>query len=113
MRSNLLPIPIIIVHVVLVLGPRKIASYCYGCIDHISNEGRGHMGACPPVVAGNFVKVYYFCCDVLNFYVGYFVQSNIQHVSLASGVFAPRPPPGLCPGPRWGTSIPRPLVLPP
>jgi len=36
----------------------------------------------------------------------YFVQSNIQHISGFWG-FRPRLPPGLCPGPRWETSVPQ------
>jgi len=40
-----------------------------------------------------------------------FVQSNIQHLSPASGDFAHRPHRGSAPGPRWGTSVSRPLLL--
>ena len=36
-----------------------------------------------------------------------FVQSNIQHVSPASGGAAPRPSPGLCPWTPLGTSVPQ------
>jgi len=41
----------------------------------------GDMGACPPVVAGN------------------------NHLSPASGGFAPRPHRSSAPGPHWGTSV--------
>jgi len=64
------------------------------------------MDACPlPLVAGNFFPTYTI---LLNFYI--FFQSNIQHVSPASG---DPPHRGSAPGPRWGTSVPRALLLPP
>jgi len=71
-------------------------------------SSQGGMGACPPVVAGNFSKYFskYTIFAVLNFM--YFVQSNIQLVSPASG--DPRPPLGLCPGPRWGLPSPDALL---
>jgi len=66
------------------------------------------MGACTPRHSWKFFQSIQF---LLYWIFMYFVQSNIQHVSTASGGKAPRPPLGLCPGPHWGTSVPRPPLL--
>jgi len=53
------------------------------------------------------------CCLFLYIEVFALVLSReFSIMSLAFGGFAPSPPPppGLRPGPRWGTSVPRPAV---
>ena len=74
----------------------------------------GKEGAlAPPLPLWKWCKV--FCalvvtakCSLDELLMHYF-----HNLSSASGSFAPRPPPGSIPGPRWGTFVPRPLICPP
>jgi len=83
-----------------------ISSRSWRQISSLSGIAQRDMGACPPVVAGNSSKYTIFA--VLIFFV-YFVQSNIQQVSPASGSFHR----GSTSVPCWGTSVHQTLLLSP
>ena len=87
---------------------------CCRCLE-ASGVAKGDMGACPPVVAGIFLK-YNQTLNITRFVTIYgFVQTNIQHVFPACGASPTGhiPHRGSATGSRCGASVPQTSLLSP